>query len=145
MYHDDVIKWKHFPHYWPFVRGIYWSPMNSPHKGQWRGTLMFSLICAWINGCVNNREAGNLRCHHAHYEVIVMQLIMCYKDSCTSVQIYNMWYSLIFIRTSYILPTHRFTMKSGLTSKFRVLWYDWKELFKQAQTSTRRSGNGMDK
>ena len=32
--HDDVIKWKHFPHYWPFVRGIHWSPVNSPHKGQ---------------------------------------------------------------------------------------------------------------
>ena len=44
-YHDDVIKWKHFPHYWPFVRGIHWSPVNSPHKDQWRGALMFSLIC----------------------------------------------------------------------------------------------------
>ena len=43
--HDDVIKWKHFPRYWPFVRGIHRSPVNSPHKGQWRGALMFSLIC----------------------------------------------------------------------------------------------------
>ena len=42
--HDDVIKWKHFPRYWPFVRGIPRSPVNSPHKGQWRGALMFSLI-----------------------------------------------------------------------------------------------------
>ena len=48
--HDDVIKWKHFPRYWPFVRGIHRWPVNSPHKGQWRGALMFSLICAWING-----------------------------------------------------------------------------------------------
>ena len=24
------------------------SPVNSPHKGQWRGALMFSLICVWI-------------------------------------------------------------------------------------------------
>ena len=44
--HDDVIKWKYFPCYWPFVRGIHRSPVNSPHKGQWRGALMFSLICA---------------------------------------------------------------------------------------------------
>ena len=44
--HDDVIKWKHFPRYWPFVRGIHRSPVNSPHKGQWRGALLFSLICA---------------------------------------------------------------------------------------------------
>ena len=36
VFHDDVIKWKHFPRYWPFVRGIHRSPVNSPHKGQWR-------------------------------------------------------------------------------------------------------------
>ena len=67
--HDDVIKWKHFPRYCPFVRGIHWSPVNSPHKGQWRGALMFSLISAWINGLVNAREAGDLKCHRAHYYV----------------------------------------------------------------------------
>ena len=70
--HDDVIKWKHFPHYWPFVQGIQGSPVNSPHKGQWRGALMFSLICVWINGWGNNREAGDLRRYHAHYDVTVM-------------------------------------------------------------------------
>ena len=43
----DVMKWKHFPRYWPFVWGIHRSPVNSPHKGQWRGALMFSLNCAW--------------------------------------------------------------------------------------------------
>ena len=69
---DDVIKWKHFPRYWPFVRGIHRSPVNSPHKGQWRGALMFSLICAWINGWVNNGEAGDLGRHRARYDVIVM-------------------------------------------------------------------------
>ena len=46
--------------------------VNSPLKDQWRGDLMFSLICIWINGWVNNREAGDLRCYHAHYVVIVM-------------------------------------------------------------------------
>ena len=55
-YHDDVIKWKHFPLYWPFVWGIHRSPVNSPHKGQRHGALVFSLICVWINGWVNNRE-----------------------------------------------------------------------------------------
>ena len=71
-WHDDVIKWKHFPRYWLFVRGIHRSPVNSPHKGQWRGALMFSLICAWINGWVNNCDAGDLRRRRAHYDVIVM-------------------------------------------------------------------------
>ena len=70
--HDDVIKWKHFPRYWPFVRGIHRSTVNSPHKGQWRGALIFSLICVWINGWVNNREAGDLRRYHARHDVTVM-------------------------------------------------------------------------
>ena len=59
-YHDDVIKWKHFPRNWPFVREIHRSPVNFPHKGQWRGALMFSLIYALINDWVNNQEAGDL-------------------------------------------------------------------------------------
>ena len=70
--HDDVIKWKHFPRYWPFVRGIHRSPVNSQHKGQWRGALMFSLICTRIIGWVNNGEAGDLRHHQAHYDIIIM-------------------------------------------------------------------------
>ena len=47
-------------------------PVNSPHKGQWRGALMVSLICAWINDWVNNREAGDLRRHRGHYDGIVV-------------------------------------------------------------------------
>ena len=43
IFHEDAIKWKHFPRYWPFVRGIHRSPMNSPHKGQWRGALVIEL------------------------------------------------------------------------------------------------------
>ena len=68
--------WRHqmekLPALLPFVRGIHRSPVNSPHKGQWRGALMFSLICVWINGSVNNRKAGDLRRYCAHYDVTVM-------------------------------------------------------------------------
>ena len=71
-FHDDVIKWTHFPRYWPFVRGIHRSQVNSPHKDQWPGALMFSLIFVWINNWVNNREAGDLRRHRSHYDVTVM-------------------------------------------------------------------------
>ena len=53
--------------------GIHRSPVNSPHKGQWRGTLILSLICDWINGLINNRKAGDLRRHQADYDVIVIQ------------------------------------------------------------------------
>ena len=72
--HDDVIKWKHFPRNWPFVWGIHRSPVNSPHKGQWRRALMFTLISTRINDWVNKREAGDLRRNRAHYAVIIMLL-----------------------------------------------------------------------
>ena len=55
-WHDDVIKWKHFPRYWPFVRGGHRSTVDSPHKGQWHGTWMFSLISAWTNSLVKTLD-----------------------------------------------------------------------------------------
>ena len=88
MLHDDFIKWKHFPRYGPFVPGIHQSPVYSPQKGQWRGALMFSLICVWINGWVNNRGTGNLRRHRAHYDVIVMITVWSGTSS-TDLKKYN--------------------------------------------------------
>ena len=70
--HDDVIKSKHFPRYWPFVREIHRSPVKSEHKGQWRGAFMSSLICAWINRWVYNGEASDLRRYRTHYAVTLM-------------------------------------------------------------------------
>ena len=71
--HDDVIKWKHFPRYWPFMRGIHWSPVNSPHKERPETrSYDISLICTWRNGWVSNRDAGDLRRHRAHCDVTVM-------------------------------------------------------------------------
>ena len=81
-FHDDVIKWKHFPRYCPFVQGIHRSQVNSPHKDPWCGALMFSLISAWINCWINNHEAGDLRRHHTHYDVIVMQLCVFLFELC---------------------------------------------------------------
>ena len=73
---DDVTKWKHFPRYWPYVRGIHRSPANSPHKGQWRGALVFSLFRALVKGWANYHKASDLRRHRGHYDVIVM----CFGD-----------------------------------------------------------------
>ena len=68
-----TLQWKSSSSWWRHqMETIHWSPVNSPHKGQWRGALMFSLICIWINGWVNNCEAGDLRHHRAYYNVIVM-------------------------------------------------------------------------
>ena len=110
----ENITWKHFPHYWPFVRGIDRSPVNSPHQGQWRGALMFSLICAWINSWVNNRYAVDLRRHSAHYDVTVM--IILEKIDCV---ISAPHYILIlpFVTRSYIWPV------SKQFFLFSVNWY----------------------
>ena len=128
--HDDVIKWKHFPRYWPFVRGIHRSPVNSPHKGQWRGALVFSAICASINSWVSNREAGDLRRHRAHYDVTVMKESMevvgssqCHRERCT-VRVtgctcsavrapYWHWYSPLFIRPHWS------------RSEWGLVWKQW--------------------
>ena len=84
--HDDVIKWKHFTRYLPFVWGIHRSPVKPPHIGQWPGALMFSLICSWINGWVNNGEAGDLRRHRAHYDVTVMPKVFPARPPAGTVQ-----------------------------------------------------------
>ena len=70
--------------YCPFVREIHRWSVNCPHKGQWRWALLFSLICAWINGWVNNREAGDLRRHRAHYDVTVMARARFSPHYCTT-------------------------------------------------------------
>ena len=70
--HDDVIKWKHFPRYWPGPRRI---PRTKASDAELRcGASMCSLICVWINGWENNRETGDLRRYRAHYDVTLMVL-----------------------------------------------------------------------
>ena len=80
--------WRHqiyFPRYWPFVRGITRSPVNSPHKDQWHGALLSSLISAWTNDYVNNIDAGDLRCHRIYHDVTVIRSlqIRLVTDTCS--------------------------------------------------------------
>ena len=120
--HDDVIKWKIFPRYWPFARGIHRSPVNSPHKGQWRGALMFPLICAWINVWASNREARDLRRHRAHYDVTVMYmrpiLLICVQVTKTDVHTFP-FPLLCFSNKS---STHECTINHGIIKPFLVVF-----------------------
>ena len=118
--HDDVIKWKHFPRYWPFVLGIH-------QKGQWRRALMFSLICAWINSWVNKREPGDLSRHSSHYDVIVMQsnynqitYLAADDDHILTIQVLNMLKSSL-ICYLYIFSSITMVMKHQ-NFKFRE-WF----------------------
>ena len=115
--HDDVIKWKHFPRYWPFVREIHRSPVNSPHKGQWHGALMFSLICVWINGWVNNGEAGDLRRYRTHYDVTVILQQPCHHMSrwlCVA----RYFHMLILMILGDILKNNRSRSKAITTDSY---------------------------
>ena len=101
-----------FPRYWPFVRGIHWSPVNSPHKCQWPRALMFSLICAWMNGWVKNDEAGDLRCRRSHYDVIVMDItssgVICHflhSCNCTFARTIKILIILHYIAYIYLWQT----------------------------------------
>ena len=98
--HDGVIKWKHFSRYWPFVRGIHRWPVDSPHKGQWRRALMFSLICAWTNGWANNRNAGELRRHRADFDVTVISLYIC--SSRSMFDRWGLFYKRFLANNSYL-------------------------------------------
>ena len=94
-------------------------PVNSPHKGQWRGALMFSLIYAWINDWVNNREAGDLRRQGGHYGVIVMYW---YKLPKSFQEVIGLLYSYIsFINTSlWLLKGNRYFV-SNIASNYPVM------------------------
>ena len=76
--HDDAMTWKHFPRYWPFVRGIHWSPVNSPHKGQWRGVLMLkSGISQTFNFKVNSFITKIYKVSSSNYGIIyLLEVVM---------------------------------------------------------------------
>ena len=117
---DDVIKGWHFLRYWPFVRGIHRSPMKSPHKGQWRGALMFSLIYAWTNGWVNNRDAGDWIRHRAHHDVTVM---------CTSQHTFYTLRVYVFCVSNIILIPYYFISQTEPWTTYQAPPYDIHENF----------------
>ena len=120
--HDDVIKWKHFPRYWPFVCGIHRPPMNFPDKGQWRRTLMFSLICACINRLVNNHGTGDLRRHLAHYDATLMGI-----DTHIAVDHSTPYNSIVYYITSFafkLCNPGSVAINALITQTLRELCYD---------------------
>ena len=120
--HDDVIKWKHFPCYWTCVRDIHRVLANSPHKGQWRGALMFSLICAWIKGWINNGEAVDFRRHRFHYDVTLIwnlfNIFISYRLPKTTK---GVQYTIIAIASSYYISGSETAAGGGICPKLHRL------------------------
>ena len=120
--HDDVIKWKHFPRYWSFVRRIHRSPVNSPHKGQWRGASMFSLICAWINGWVNNHVCCDLWRRRAHYNVTVKTTSTWYYTTDISHNMYPVGLCIIGDFRIWLNALIKCHNDSGLSNQWRHMY-----------------------
>ena len=104
---------------WRFVRGIYRSLVNSTHIGQWRGALMFSLFCAWTKFWVNNRDAGDLRRHRAHYDLTVVVLL-----SRTSSTVYDS-------------GPNRLAKHSLLSRELSIKWHRWEHPQQDVHSSWR--------
>ena len=108
----------HFPRYWPFAKGICRSSVNSPHTGQWRGVSMFSLICAWKNGWVNNRDAGDLRSHIT----LTMTLLECWLVTHLQLSPFNGWYHICIANTLDATETVRISPNG-------IMMTSWMETF----------------
>ena len=139
-----------FPRHWTFVREIRRSPVNSLHKGQWRGALMFSLICVWINGWVNNREAGGWRRYRAHYDVTVMHRVLETIMTSRDMPFHN-WALIMTIPVHmhndiiFTLPVRisdtctRWSTASSYRQPFMNYWYFYKRyLYRKRHTSPQR-------
>ena len=125
--HDDVIKWKHCPRHWPYLRGIHRLPRSSLHKCQWHETLMFYFTFAWTNGWVNNRIAGDLRRHPAHYDVTVKMKCKClqsYLIHSTAVRVTHvMTHNLFKFQISTTISCPMLLDDKGL---YKDSWYPWR-------------------
>ena len=122
--HDGVIEWKHFPPCWPFVRGIHRSPVDSPHKGQWRGALMFSMICAWTNDWTNNGDAGDLGRHCNLIRACDICNISTHSYCVSGCILW--WYSIKWVTLSIIDLSFSYlytTCRTGLLHGYRGLQY----------------------
>ena len=112
------------------------SPVNFPLKGQWRGALMLSLICDWTNGWVNNRNAGELGRHRAHYDATVMMChwlrllwlwcstMMQNANTCTHSTRKRFIYSYVYYHYPPVVTLRRLSAKlwnpSWLTLRYRI-------------------------
>ena len=120
--HDDVIKWKHFPRYWSFVRWIHRLQANSTHKGQWRRALMFFFDLRLNKRLSNHRHASDLRRHHAHYNVTTMvrHFIIIMSGYWNGILFYDVHWVIIYC--SVMLIVYR---RLGMNSNHHYAILQW--------------------
>ena len=131
--HDHVIKWKHFPHYWPFVRGIHghrWIPRTNASDAE----FWFLFDLRWANSWASNRYAGGLKRYRAHYDVTVMYAQYSPK--------YAQWISRSLpdgLRYGVVRGYHMMTSSNG--NIFRVTGLLWGEFTGHRWIPTTKASN----
>ena len=98
--------------------------VNSPHKGQWRGALMFPLICVGINCWINSPEAGDLKRYCFHYDVIVMYMASL-RNTGSKERLFSMFRATYFVwfNTRKLWnEQHIFYDLTPANSKINVKW-----------------------
>ena len=64
--HDGALKWKHFPRYWPFVRGIHQWPLDSLHNGSMIRGFDVSFDVSLRKLLNKQLKTGEIRCLGGH-------------------------------------------------------------------------------
>ena len=109
-----------------------------PSFGQWLGALVFYWIFAWINGSVNNRDAGDLRRHRSHYDVIVMIFLEC--SAPTDIHI------TMTLRRLKSLVTRLFVAKFAkihISDPLKAKWYPKQRACNAPPVDSRNKGSVM--
>ena len=112
MNHDGVVKWKHFPCYWPFAREFHWWPVDSPQSPVTRSVAVFFDPRLKKNGWANNRDAGDLRRYWGHYDVTGMTFSI--PDNALFVLQQNCSYSIKTINANF----YRLVIKSCMSNSW---------------------------
>ena len=119
-YHDDVIKWKNFPLTCPVcgeLTGHRWIPHTKASDAE---LWCFFCICPWINGWVNNCDAGDLKIHRARYDITLSHTPLCIS-MISGVCVQGMWNAQV---KGQVTETHRLKVNSHCDTALFFSMYD---------------------
>ena len=119
--HDDVIKWKHFPRYWTFVRGIHRWPVNSPHE--WPVTRKMFPFDDVIMQYGGPKLPYTVKSVFREWYVYSAGIIFIPWDILLSRQLYFIIQRVIIYDTNYILPRLFYLLLRVICSFPQVIHY----------------------
>ena len=110
LLHYGIMAWKHFPHYWPFVRGIHWWPVDSPHKGLilWN----FDSLFVKLNNLLNNHYSCQwFEMLWWPYDITGVDIIPCHSHAHRAYDY------------KYLCAQLKFSRAQPIFAQARISWY----------------------